>query len=177
MRDARIPLPTSIQPGVAACLFDAHGRILLHQRRAGGGWAPPSGTVEVGETVLAALHRELHEETALTVAVTRVVGVYSDPAYMIVAYPDGRVTHFVTTLFRCAVVSGTLHGNDEGLAWGWFAPDALPDGLTAYARVWLADALPEPPPDALPDEPDAGPIDVAPVQSSGRLLPPGVTVR
>jgi 8-oxo-dGTP pyrophosphatase MutT (NUDIX family) len=133
--------PTSIRPGVAACLLDAAGRVLLHRRRVGGGWAPPSGTVEVGETVLAALHRELREETALTVAIGQVVGVYSDPAYMVVAYPDGRVVHFVTTLFRCTVAGGTLVGNDEGLAWGWFEPDALPVDLTAYARVWLADAL------------------------------------
>ena len=115
--------------------------MLLHRRRVGGGWAPPSGAVEPGEDVLAALHRELHEETALTATVERAVGVYSDPAYMVVAYPDGRVVHFVTTLFLCRAESGTLAGNDEGLAWGWFAADALPEDLTAYARVWLADAL------------------------------------
>jgi 8-oxo-dGTP pyrophosphatase MutT (NUDIX family) len=129
---------------VAAVLRDQSGRILLHRRRVGGGWAPPSGGVEPGEHLLTALHRELQEETALTVTVERAVGVYSDPAYMIVAYPDGRIVHYVTTLFLCRVQGGTLAGNDEGLAWGWFAPDALPADLTAYARVWLADALADP---------------------------------
>jgi 8-oxo-dGTP pyrophosphatase MutT (NUDIX family) len=133
--------PTSIRPGVAAVLRDATGRIVLHRRRVGGGWAPPSGAVEPGEDVVAALHREIQEETALTATIKRAVGVYSDPAYMIVAYPDGRVVHFVTTLFLCRVKAGTLVGNDEGLDWGWFEPDALPADLTAYARVWLADAL------------------------------------
>jgi 8-oxo-dGTP pyrophosphatase MutT (NUDIX family) len=90
---------------------------------------------------MAALHRELQEETALTATVERSVGVYSDPAYMIVAYPDGRVVHFVTTLFLCRAEAGTLAGNDEGLDWGWFSADALPANLTSYARVWLADAL------------------------------------
>jgi len=135
------PRPTSIRPGVAAVLRDEAGRVLLHQRRVGGGWAPPSGAVEPGENLIAALHREILEETALTVAVERPVGVYSDPAYMVVVYPDGRVIHFVTTLFLCRLDSGTLIGNDEGLAWDWFPPDALPDDLTEYARVWLADAL------------------------------------
>jgi 8-oxo-dGTP pyrophosphatase MutT (NUDIX family) len=133
--------PMAIRPGVAAVLRDASGRVLLHHRRVGGGWAPPSGSVEPGEGVVAALHRELLEETALTATVERPVGVYSDPAYMIVAYPDGRVVHFVTTLFLCRTRSGMLAGNDEGLDWSWFPPDALPDDLTAYARVWLADAL------------------------------------
>jgi 8-oxo-dGTP pyrophosphatase MutT (NUDIX family) len=135
------PAPTSIRPGVAVVLRDGRGRVLLHRRRVGGGWAPPSGGVEPGENVVAALHRELQEETALTATVERAVGVYSDPAYMVVAYPDGRVVHFVTTLFLCRAEPGTLAGNDEGLAWGWFPADALPDDLTAYARVWLADAL------------------------------------
>ena len=52
-------------------------------------------------------------------------------------------SHFVTTLFVCRMTGGTLAGSDEGLAWDWFAPDALPPDLTAYAKVWLADALPE----------------------------------
>lgn len=136
-----MPVLTAIRPGVAAVLRDGDGRILLHRRRVGGGWAPPSGAVEPGEDVISALHRELREETALTATVERAVGVYSDPAYMVVAYPDGRVVHFVTTLFLCRVEAGTLVGNDEGLAWSWFSADALPEDLTSYARVWLADAL------------------------------------
>jgi 8-oxo-dGTP pyrophosphatase MutT (NUDIX family) len=135
------PIPTSIRPGVAAVLRDAEGRVLLHRRRVGGGWAPPSGGVEPGEQLVAALHREIAEETALTVIVERTVGIYSDPAYMVVAYPDGRVVQYVTTVFVCRVQGGALAGNDEGLAWDWFRPDALPTDLTAYARVWLADAL------------------------------------
>lgn len=135
------PVPTSIRPGVAVVLRDEAGRVLLHRRRVGGGWAPPSGAVEPGETLLAALARELDEETALTATVERAVGVYADPAYMVVAYPDGRVVHFVTTLFLCRMESGKLAGNEEGLEWAWFPADGLPDDLTAYARVWLADAL------------------------------------
>jgi ADP-ribose pyrophosphatase YjhB (NUDIX family) len=99
--------------------------------------------VEPGEDILTALHRELREETALIATVERMVGVYSDPAYMVVAYPDGRVVHFVTTVFVCRVQGGTLDGNDEGVAWDWFSPDAFPADLTPYAKVWLADALSE----------------------------------
>jgi len=131
----------TIRPGVAAVIQDEQGRVLLHRRRVGGGWAPPSGAVEPGEDVHAGLLRELGEETGLTVDVERLVGVYSDPAYQIVHYPDGRIIQFVTCLFACRLRGGDLQGSEEGTAWAWFAPSALPEDLTAYARVWLRDAF------------------------------------
>jgi len=130
-----------IRPAVAAVIQDEEERILLHCRRAGGGWAPPSGSLEPGEDLRAGLLRELHEETGLTVDIRRLVGVYSDPAYQIVHYPDGRAIQFVTCLFACRLRGGTLHGSDEGTAWRWFSPISPPGDLTPYARIWLRDAL------------------------------------
>jgi 8-oxo-dGTP diphosphatase len=132
----------AIRPGVAAAVLDGRGRVLLHRRVVGGGWAPPSGAVEPGEDVVGALHREVREETGLTVRVERLAAVYSDPAFQVVRYPDGRTVHFVTCLFVCRRTGGRLRGSAaEGLAWGWFAPDALPDGLLPYATVWLGDVF------------------------------------
>ena len=131
----------TIRPGVAAVIQDAQGRVLLQSRRVGGGWAPPSGSLEPGEDVHAGLLRELHEETGLTVDVERLVGVYSDPAYQIVHYPDGRAIQFVTCLFACRLRGGNLQGSEEGTAWAWFSPASLPEDLTPYARIWLWDAL------------------------------------
>ena len=132
---------TSIQPAVAAVLLDRDGRLLLHRRRVGDWLGATQRRRRAGETVLAALHREIQEETALTVLSSGQSASTPTPAYQVVRYPDGRVVHFVTTLFRCRVNAGTLAGSDEGLAWAWYQPDALPPDLTAYARVWLADAL------------------------------------
>jgi ADP-ribose pyrophosphatase YjhB (NUDIX family) len=134
-------LGLTIRPGVAAVIQDAQGRILLHCRRVGGGWAPPSGSLEPGEDVHAGLLRELREETGLTVDVERLVGLYSDPAYQIVHYPDGRAIQFVTCLFACRLRGGDLQGSEEGTAWAWFSPASLPEDLTPYARVWLRDAV------------------------------------
>lgn len=130
-----------IRPGVAAVIRDAQGHILLHRRRVGGGWAPPSGSLEPGEDVHAGLLRELSEETGLTVDVERLVGVYSDPACQIVHYPDGRAIQFVTCLFACRLRGGVLQGSEEGTAWAWFSPSSLPGDLTPYAQAWLRDAL------------------------------------
>ena len=129
-----------VRPGVAAVIRDADGRLLLHRRRIGGGWAPVSGQLEPGESLTEALHREVREETGLTVRIERLVSINSDPAVQVVAYPDGRRVQFVTALFDCRVIGGVLHGSDEGTAWEWFAPDALPEPLLPYARIWLADA-------------------------------------
>ena len=129
-----------IRPGVAAVIYDAAGRVLLHRRRVGDGWAPISGHIEPGESLTAALHREVSEETGLAVRIERLVSLNSDPAFQIVVYPDGRRVQFVTALFACRVTAGDLRGSDEGSAWDWFSPDALPEDLLPYARIWLADA-------------------------------------
>jgi ADP-ribose pyrophosphatase YjhB (NUDIX family) len=130
-----------IRPGVAAVVLDPQGRVLLHRRRVEGGWAPPSGAVEPGETIAGAVRRELREETGLAVSIERLVGVYSDPDYQIVRYPDGRRVHFVTCVFACRAPGGDFTGSAEGLEWGWFAKDQFPDNLLGYARIWLNDGL------------------------------------
>jgi ADP-ribose pyrophosphatase YjhB (NUDIX family) len=131
----------SIRPGVAGVVFNPEGDLLLHYRRVGGGWAPPSGAVESGETVRTALKRELEEEACLEVEINRLVGLYSDPEFQIVDYPSGESVHFVTSLFACRVLSGQLEGSEEGITWDWHDPEKLPEGLLPYAERWLEDTL------------------------------------
>jgi 8-oxo-dGTP diphosphatase len=140
------PADLIIRPGIAAVVQNVHHHILLHRRHVGRGWAPPSGALEPGEDLHAGLHRELREETGLSVTVERLVGIYSDPTFQIVQYPDGRTVHFVTCLFVCRVQAGMLQGSAEGTAWAWFSPHALPEDLLPYAQVWLRDALRGPAP-------------------------------
>ena len=134
------PEITEVRPGVAAIVYDSEGRVLLHHRRVGDGWAPVSGHVEPGETLAAAVHREVAEETGLSMRIERLVSLNSDPGCQVVGFPDGRRVQFVTAVFACRRTGGRLRGSDEGLAWSWFAADALPEPLLPYARVWLADA-------------------------------------
>jgi len=57
---------------VGAVISNAEGKVLLLHRAAddylGGLWELPSGGVDAGETLAEALHREVAEETGLTVA-------------------------------------------------------------------------------------------------------------
>ena len=60
--------PVDVAVGV---LIDAQGRFLITSRPAGkvyaGHWEFPGGKVEAGETVEAALQRELHEELGIAI--------------------------------------------------------------------------------------------------------------
>lgn len=73
------------------------------------------------------------------------MGVYSDPDFQIITFPDGRRVQFVTTLFTATTPNvDDLSGSDEATAWELFCPHALPDRLLSYADRWLADALADP---------------------------------
>jgi ADP-ribose pyrophosphatase YjhB (NUDIX family) len=131
----------AIRPSVSA--FVLHdGRLLLQQRADNGRWGLPGGSVEIGETVSAAIVREVREETGFEVAVRRLVGVYSDPRFQVVRYPDGRVWHYVNLCFQCALGGGAPRPEPgETLAVGWFAPEALPEDLVGLHRQRIVDAL------------------------------------
>jgi 8-oxo-dGTP diphosphatase len=67
-RDVGVREPVDVAVGV---LIDADGRFLLTSRPEGkvyaGHWEFPGGKVEPGESVEAALRRELHEELGITI--------------------------------------------------------------------------------------------------------------
>lgn len=99
------------QPALAvdAVVFDAHGRLLLVRRRSApfqGRFALPGGFVEAGETVEAAVRRELLEETGLKANSQRLIGVYSDPK----RDPRG---HTVSVAFLVSVATGQPRGGDD----------------------------------------------------------------
>ncbi len=136
-------MPTQqIRPGVSAVIVDAEGRILLQQRTDNGRWGLPGGAVEFGEPIVAALHREVMEETGLTVEVGRLVGIYSDPDHhQIITYPDGNVIHFVSTCFECRPTGGTLTLGEETSGLAWFTPPVWPPDLMPMHRLRIDDAL------------------------------------
>jgi HAD superfamily hydrolase (TIGR01450 family) len=135
------PWPESISPGVAAVITDADRRVLLVHRLDNGLWGLPSGHVERGETVRAAIIREVREETGLNVEVVRLIGVYSDPASQTFVYPSGAAVQFVTCCFHCRAVGGEVRPDGrETRAVAFFDEAQLPHNLLPMHPRWLADA-------------------------------------
>jgi 8-oxo-dGTP diphosphatase len=112
---------------VGAVIFD-RDRVLLVQRGQEplkGQWSLPGGAVEVGETLEAALVREVREETALDVVVGPVVDVLDSIRHD----ADGRAEyHYIIIDYACRVRGGTstaaAHGTDADDV-RWVALDEL----------------------------------------------------
>ena len=115
-------------PGVRGLLFDV-GRLLFQRRADFGNWGLPAGVVDVGDSALDALEREVKEETGLTVPSATPFGLYSEPRFS-VTYPNGDEVQTFTIAFIVLEWSGELSDkDDEVLKVRFFPMDALPENL------------------------------------------------
>lgn len=112
------------EPTVGALIFNPAGQLFLFQsHKWHGAWAIPGGHIELGETAEAALHREVREETGLTLSSQRFL-CYQECVYD-PAFWESR--HFVFLDFVCTTPGGEVRLNDEAQAWRWFDPNDLID--------------------------------------------------
>lgn len=116
---AALPRIPTIVPVVALALIDDAGRVLMQQRRIGkahgGLWEFPGGKVEPGESLVAALVREIAEE----------LGIELLPAALEpLSFAASPADPHVVLLYTCRQWSGQPRCLD-GEAIDWFAADAL----------------------------------------------------
>ena len=125
----------------AAALFDAENNVLLQRRPAGddlaGLWELPGGKVEVEETPIEALIRELHEELDITVSARDVVPL------SFVTHPLGE-RHLLLLLFSVTRWQGTaVARHATALKWcapGTINPDQMPPAdrpLVTVLKRWV----------------------------------------
>jgi 8-oxo-dGTP diphosphatase len=115
--------PLRPQLAVSAAIF-REGRILLVRRArspAKGFYSLPGGRVEFGETLHAALHREVDEETALKIEIIGLAG------WREVVPGTNAEGHYLIMSFTARWTSGEPVLNDELDDFRWLAPDALGD--------------------------------------------------
>jgi len=105
----------------AGVLVDGEGRLLIAQRPAGkiaaGKWEFPGGKIEPGETALAALKRELHEELGIDIVRARPLLRFRH---------EYRDRHVVLDTWRVDDWLGAPQSREQQ-AFDWRAPEQLAD--------------------------------------------------
>jgi len=115
--------PPHPQLAVSAAIFRDDKILLVRRARspARGFYSLPGGRVEFGETLHAALHREVDEETALKIEIVGLAGWRE-----VVPGASGG-GHYLIMSFAARWASGEPVLNDELDDFKWLTPDALGD--------------------------------------------------
>ncbi|WP_112275221.1 NUDIX hydrolase [Lentzea terrae] len=116
--DPNAPKANSLRPAVSAFVQDQTGRILMIRRTDNDLYAIPGGQQEVGETLTQSAIREVEEETGINVAVTGLVGLYSNPEHVI-KYDDGEIRQEFSICFKATPTGGQIRVSDESKEVVW----------------------------------------------------------
>ena len=103
------------------------GEVLLQQRADTGGWGFPGGALELGEAAHDAAVRETREETGVSVAVTRLIGVYTDYEQR---YPNGDLAQPILIAFRAVPLTAEHQLRPRVGYYKLFGGDASADGTS-----------------------------------------------
>lgn len=121
--------------GVRALVIDAEGRVFLVRHSYIAGWHLPGGGVEPGETARTGLERELEEEGNILITnEPTLLGVYFNN------YASER-DHVLIYVVRDFRQTAPRTADWEIVETGFFAPNALPDGVARATRERIAEAL------------------------------------
>ncbi|MCK5806138.1 MAG: NUDIX domain-containing protein [Lentisphaeria bacterium] len=126
-------------PGVRAILLNESGDILLQRRTDMPLWGLPAGAVEMDESALDALKREVLEETSLKVLEAEPMALYSGPSQRFV-YPNGdAVQCFAVAFIVCKWEGQPRADGVEGSEVRFFPYSELPKDLAPVHRQTLDD--------------------------------------
>jgi len=118
---ASIPNPSRPQLAVSAAIFRERKVLLVRRARSPskGVYSLPGGRVEFGETLHAAVHREIAEETALQIDIVELAGWRE-----VVPTAEGG-GHYVIMSFAARWRAGEVVLNEELDDHQWLAPEAI----------------------------------------------------
>jgi len=126
-------------PGVRAIIPNKAGEILLQRRTDMPLWGLPGGSVELDETALEALKREVQEETALEVLEAEPMALYSGPSQRFI-YPNGDEIQCFSVAFIVRQWKGYPRADgEEGSNVRFFPLSRLPEDLVPIHRPTLCD--------------------------------------
>lgn len=123
--------------GVRALALDGEGRVFLVKHSYVSGWYLPGGGVEVGETSLDAMRRELEEEGNIT---------FDGPPQLHGIFYNRHISrrdHVVVYIVRSFHQASKPAPNREIIDCGFFDVRALPEGTTRGTRRRIREAIGE----------------------------------
>lgn len=123
--DPNAPHPTRIVPAVAVAVVNDAGQLLMIRRTDNDQWAIPGGQQEVGETPVQAARREVLEETGIRCEVTALVGIFSNPRYVVEYTSNGEVRQEFSILFTGHPVGGAITTSSESRKVTWCDRDKV----------------------------------------------------
>jgi len=121
--------------GVRALVIDGNNRVFLVKHSYVSGWHLPGGGVEPGETLMAALRRELAEEGNIEIMQTPLLHGLFFNARM------SRRDHVALFVVRDFRQTGVPVPNHEIVDSGFFAVAELPNDTAAGARARIAEVM------------------------------------
>lgn len=124
--DPDAPAAAVVTPSVFVAARDSAGRLLLVRRYDSGTWELPGGRVDVGESASAAAVRETAEESGISVRITGLVGIFTDPAHVVESPFGGEIRQQFVVCFHGCATGGTLRPDlSETSDADWFGPHEI----------------------------------------------------
>jgi len=124
--------------GVGAVILNPRNEVFLARRgekakNERGLWECPGGSVEFGETMAAALRREMREEYGIEIKVGELLDVVDH-----ILPEEGQ--HWVSPSFLCQIIAGEpqIMEPEKCSQIGWFSLNALPEHITLASKNSLA---------------------------------------
>jgi len=123
-------------PGAACIIVNDRGMILMQERVNRENWGCPGGLMELEETVLETLKREVLEETGLSIKEPTLLGIYTGSRYE-GTYPNGDVTQSVLMVFFTNNFSGQLKSDKESMSLKFFPLNNLPQPINKHHSEYI----------------------------------------
>ena len=98
---------TLIIPAARAVIRDKDGKILLIRRRDNGVWDLPAGGIELGESIIDCMKREVREETGLEVIEAEPITIQTEPRFSFTNV-FGKTYQMFTVVFLVTEWQGKL---------------------------------------------------------------------
>ena len=139
-QDPNTPRAHDVLPAAFAAVRNRAGELLLVRRIDDGNWELPGGRIEVGETAATTVVREVAEESGITIELTGLAGVYSDPTHVLVD-PDDTIHQQLALCFHAVPAAPTdadqhRPDHDETDAAAWFSTGDI-DNLKIHPAMLL----------------------------------------